>query len=99
MNRAQSHPDTARELETLLGQDTGALQALAELAAGHEEALMCLGITDGRAFHIKKQVRSLSADALRERYLSCVEANYAVTSGQLQERAALDKLLIKLAKS
>ena len=63
------------------------------------EVQKALGVTDGRAYHIKKQIRNLSADALRERYLSCIEANYAVTSGQLQERAALDKLLIKLVKT
>lgn len=63
------------------------------------EVQKALGVTDGRAWHIKKQIRSLSADALKERYLSCVEANYAVTTGQLQERAALDKLMLKLVKS
>lgn len=63
------------------------------------EVQKALGINDGRAWHIKKQIRSISADALRERYLSCIEANYAVTTGQLQEKAALDKLMLKLVKN
>ncbi len=63
------------------------------------EAQKALGLSDGRAWHIKKQIRSMSADALKACYLSCVEANYAVTTGQLQEKAALDHLMLKLANN
>ena len=97
----QTEPSAVRLINLLASQlriDTHMKYAM-ESGSPLPEVQKNLGISDGRAFHIKKQVRHLSADALRERYLSCVEANYAVTTGQLQERAALDKLLIKLVKS
>lgn len=56
-----------------------------------------LGVTPYRAKHITRQIRNIPADALEARYQSCVEANYAITSGRLNERAALDDLMIKIA--
>lgn len=56
-----------------------------------------LGITPYRAKHITRQIQNISAASLEARYLSCVEANYAITSGRINERAALDDLMLKIA--
>ena len=40
--RAQKQPESEKILQELFSRDAGALNALAELASGHEEALRCL---------------------------------------------------------
>ena len=61
------------------------------------ETIKALNITEYRSRHILRQIRSISADALRQRYQSCVDADYAVKSGRMRDRAALDALMIKIA--
>lgn len=58
-----------------------------------------LGVSEYRARHIVRQIRPLKADALLERYLRCVEAEFAVKSGKLRERAALDALMEQIVVS
>lgn len=58
--------------------------------------LKSLGITPYRAKHITRQIHNIPADALQARYECCVEANYDITSGRLNERAALDDLMLKI---
>ena len=60
------------------------------------ELLKALNVSDYRARMIQRQIRSIPADALRERYLRCVEADYAIKSGRLRDRAALDMLMLKI---
>ena len=60
------------------------------------ETLKSLGVSPYRATHILRQIRPFPADAFRERYLQCVEADYAIKSGTLQGRAALDMLMLKI---
>lgn len=60
------------------------------------DVLKTLGISPYRAKHIKQQIRNIPADALQARYLSCVQANYDITSGRLNERAALNELMLKI---
>ena len=56
-----------------------------------------LNVSDYRARHILRQIRPISADALRLRYLACVEADFAIKSGRIRDRAALDALMLKIA--
>ena len=60
------------------------------------ELFNSLGVDERRAYHVQRQIRPIAADALRERYLHCVEADYAIKSGQMRARAALDMLLLKI---
>lgn len=55
-----------------------------------------LNVSDYRARHILRQIRPISADALRQRYMACVEADYAIKSGQVRDRAALNALMLKI---
>lgn len=47
---------------------------------------------------IRKELRGVSVERLRRCYLLCTEANYAITSGRLDQRAALDDLLIRIGR-
>ena len=55
-----------------------------------------LNVSKYRAQHILRQVRPFPAEALKERYLQCVETEYAIKSGKLRDRAALDMLMLKI---
>ena len=46
----------------------------------------------------KQAVRRISTDALKACYTDCIEADYAVKSGALRDRAALDALMLKIAR-
>lgn len=46
----------------------------------------------------KQLVRRVSADRLKACYADCIEADYAVKSGLLRDRAALDALMLKIAQ-
>ncbi len=61
------------------------------------ELQRALNLNPYRAKMIQRQIRSIPAEALKERYLACVEADYAIKSGALRDRAALDMLILKLA--
>ncbi|MBQ8506971.1 MAG: DNA polymerase III subunit delta [Clostridia bacterium] len=63
------------------------------------EVLKALNVSEYRARHIQRQIRSIPAEALKERYLACVEADYAIKSGRLKDRAALDALMLRLARN
>ena len=60
------------------------------------EVQRALNVSDARARFVLRQIRPLSADALRQRYEACVEADFAIKSGQIQERAALNALMLKI---
>ncbi len=60
------------------------------------EVERALGIKSGRAWHIKKQIGPVRANLLKELYLACVDTEYAIKSGRVQERAALNALLLKI---
>lgn len=67
-----------------------------ESNANMQEVLQALGITPYRSKHIMKQIRNIPADALQARYQHCVDANFDITSGRVNERAALNALMLKL---
>lgn len=52
-----------------------------------------------RLFYIQRQVRSIPVAVLEQGYLDCVAADYAIKSGKLRDRAALDALLLKLLRN
>ena len=62
------------------------------------EAQKMLGVTEYRAKHILRQIRPFSADLLKAAYLECVQTDQAIKSGKLQDRAALDMLMLKISK-
>lgn len=67
-------------------------------ASGNEPAVLAsLKVNEYRARHIRRQIAPLSAEALQSCYLSCVEADFAIKSGKLKDRAALDALMLKIA--
>ena len=55
-----------------------------------------LNVSEYRARHILRQIRTISAEALRARYMACVETDYAIKSGQIPDRAALNALMLKI---
>lgn len=61
------------------------------------EVQKALNVTPYRAKHILRQIRSISADAFKERYLACIDADYGIKSGRIRDRAALDALMLKLS--
>lgn len=63
------------------------------------EVQNALGINSGRAWHIKKQIAPVKAEVLEALYRSCVDTEYAVKSGTVQERAALNLLLMKISQA
>ncbi len=46
----------------------------------------------------KRAVQRHSADMLKACYMDCIDADYAVKSGSLRDRAALDALMLKIAQ-
>ena len=58
--------------------------------------LKTLGVNDYRYRRIRQRIQSIPAESLKERYLHCVDADYAIKSGRLQSRAALDMLMLKI---
>ena len=67
-----------------------------EESSNTAEVERALGIKSGRAWHIKKQIGPVRANLLKELYLACVDTEYAIKSGRVQERAALNALLLKI---
>lgn len=61
------------------------------------EALKALGINEYRSKYILRQIRSIPAQKLKECYLLCVDTDYAIKSGAIKDRAALDSLMLKIA--
>ena len=61
------------------------------------EALKALGVSEYRARHIQRQIRSISAADLEKRYQACVAADFDIRSGKLKDRTALDALMLKIA--
>ena len=59
--------------------------------------LKALNVSEYRARHILRQIRSIPAEALLKRYQACVEADYDIKSGRVKDRAALDLLLMKIS--
>ena len=60
------------------------------------QTLKTLGVNPKREMPIKRQIQNIPADALLERYQSCVDANYDITSGRINDRAALNALMLKI---
>ena len=65
--------------------------------ANMAETQKLLGVTEYRAKHILRQIRPFSAERLKNGYLACVQADQDIKSGKLQDRAALDLLMLKLS--
>lgn len=63
------------------------------------EVQKALGVSSGRAWHIKKQIASVKAEVLQALYLACVDTEYAIKSGSVQDRAALNALLLKISQA
>ena len=63
------------------------------------EVQKALGISSGRAWHIKKQIAPVKAEVLQALYLACVDTEYAIKSGNVQDRAALNALLLKISQT
>ncbi len=55
-----------------------------------------LKLSSGRSWHVQRQIRSIPAEEFRWRYQLCLDSIYDVRSGRVQERAALDALLLRL---
>lgn len=68
-----------------------------ETGGNMPELLKALNVTEYRSRHILRQIRSISASELEQRYQSCVEADFAIKSGRIKDRAALDSLMLKIA--
>jgi len=96
----QTEPSVIRIISLFSNQlriDTHIKYAL-DARSSMPEVYKALGITEYRARHVQRQVRSITAEALKERYLACVEADYAIKSGRVKDHAALDALMLKIAK-
>jgi len=65
--------------------------------ANMAETQKLLGVTEYRAKHILRQIRPFSAERLKDAYLACVQADQDIKSGKIQDRAALDLLMLKLS--
>ena len=63
------------------------------------EVQKALNINSGRAWHIKKQIAPVKAEMLQALYLACVDTEYAIKSGSVQDRAALNALLMKISQA
>ena len=63
------------------------------------EVQKALNINSGRACHIKKQIAPVKAEVLQALYLACVDTEYAIKSGSVQDRAALNALLMKISQA
>jgi len=61
------------------------------------EVLKALNISEYRARHIQRQIRSIAARDLESRYQHCVDADFDIKSGRLKDRTALDALMLKIA--
>ena len=61
------------------------------------EVLKALNVSEYRARHIQRQIRSISAKDLEARYHHCVDADFDIKSGRVKDRAALDALMIKIS--
>ena len=85
-------------LENQLRIDTHLKLALSS-GGSVPEASRLLGIKEGRAYFAAKQIRSISAEALKARYMACLAADYDVKSGKLNDRAALNALMLKIVKA
>ncbi len=85
-------------LENQLRIDTHLKLALSS-GGSVPEASRLLGIKEGRAYFAAKQIRSISAEALKARYMACFAADYDVKSGKLNDRAALNALMLKIVKA
>lgn len=60
------------------------------------ETLKALNVSEYRARHIQRQIRSISASALEKRYQHCVDADFDIKSGRIKDRVALDALMLKI---
>lgn len=61
------------------------------------ETLKALNINEYRSKYILRQIKSIPAKKLQECYLLCVETDYAIKSGSIKDKAALDSLMLKIA--
>ena len=97
----QTEPNVIRLISLFTSQlriDTHMKYAL-DARSPMPETLKALGVNEYRAKHIQRQIRSISAEALRVRYQHCIDADYAIKSGKLRDRAALDQLMLRLVKN
>lgn len=95
----QTEPSVIRLISLMTNQlriDAHVKYAL-ETNANLQETLTALNINAYRAKHIRRQVERIPADALRQRYQWCTEADYDIKSGRVRDRAALNALMLKLA--
>ena len=94
----QTEPSAVRLISMFANQlriDAHMKYAL-ETGGNMAEVLKALNVSEYRSRYILRQIRPLAADALKERYLACVEADYAIKSGRLKDRVALDALMLKI---
>lgn len=61
------------------------------------ETLKALNVSEYRARHIQRQIRSIDAFELEKCYQHCVDADFDIKSGRVKDRAALDALMLKIA--
>lgn len=87
----------------LLALITRQLRMLTHLAFARESGASLDAVEKEMKIHpyaarkMRGQIRRLSARALEEAYLSCVEADFAVKSGKLRDAAALERILLKIS--
>lgn len=67
-----------------------------ESNANMAETLKALNVSEYRARHIQRQIRSISAADLEIRYQHCVDADFDIKSGRVKDRVALDALMLKI---
>lgn len=67
-----------------------------EANANMAETLKALNVSEYRARHIQRQIRSISAADLEIRYQHCVDADFDIKSGRVKDRVALDALMLKI---
>lgn len=94
----QSEPSIIRIISMFASQlrlDAHVKYAM-ESGASMPDTFKALGISPYRSKHIVRQVQSIPADALLERYQRCIDADYDVKSGRLKDRAALNSLMLKI---
>jgi len=94
----QSEPNVIRLIALLSSQlriDTH-MKYTMESGGNMAETMRILKITEARSRFIIRQIRSIPADALQERYQHCIDADYDIKSGRLNDRAALNALLLKI---
>ena len=60
------------------------------------EAMQRLKVSSGRLYHIRRQIKNVPAAELQKRYMKCVETEHMIKSGRLNDKLALNALMMEI---